>query len=287
MYGIAEATRNARRHVLSRTEEVRLHTAYMAGDEAAGRRIVTSYLPMLLRTSRGYDALGVAVAAFMENMTRYDPAKGTRMWTYLVLPVSQAVLTYRLNRKIFFPLKGPKQRRASIFLEVEKKKLGASGRPLTGREAHIVAKAFGVSEDLVHGLDDDMSIMKADALGHDRSDHHGADDPERADGHLDFERRHDHARMMSSLDDALTVLNERERELIARRFKDAPDPLRTIGADMGVSGERIRQLEAKALMRLRGAMRSRAGRPKRETVPHGLGFAVPSTLPRETHAVTH
>jgi RNA polymerase sigma-32 factor len=272
IYGIAAATRNARRHILTKTEETRLHAAYIAGDDAAGRRIVTSYLPMLMKTARSYDAISIAVAAFMENMTRYDPAKGARMWTYLAMPVSQAVLSYNLDQKAFFPLKGRRERRAAIYLEIEKKKLGASGRPLTGREADIVAAAFGVSENLVKGLDDDMSIMRTDPLSHDRSDHHGIEDPERADGHLDFEQRHDHERLVTMLHDALAVLNERERQLISRRFKDDPDPLRTIGADIGVSGERVRQIEAKALLRLRRTMRHCSGRPSQAPVKKNLGF---------------
>lgn len=285
MYGIAEATRNARRHVLTRTEEIRLHEAFMAGDDAAGHRIVTSFLPMLMRTARGHDALGVAVATFMEHLPNYDPTRGTRIWTYLRLPVVQAMLTYHLDRRMFFRLKSPRQRRAALSLEIEKKKLGASGRPLTGREARIIARVFGTSEDVVHGLDDDMSIMRVDPLSHDRSDHHGVEDPERADGHLEFERRHDHERLMSRVDDALATLSGRERDLIARRFKEEPDPLKTIGCDMGISGERVRQIESRALQRMRRTIDISGRRPSQGAFPHGIGFATLS--PSQPSASRH
>ncbi len=263
MYGISQATRDARRHVLSRREETRLHAAYLAGDHVAGQRLVSSFLPMLARSAhardmpRGHfgDMLGVAVQAFMENLYRFDPARGHRMWTYMQFAVRHAVSAYACANRTFFRLNGVNDRTAITYLEAEKSKLGACGRPLTGSEAQHLADVFGVSESIVHGIDDDMLVMRPESLRGDRmGEYHGIDDPERADGHLDFEMRHDHARHMELLKAGLDLLDARQRDIVLRRFRETPDTLKQLSEEMGVSRERIRQIEENALRRLRHAM---------------------------------
>lgn len=263
MYGIKEARRDARRHVLTRTEEMKLHAAYISGDHAAGQRLVNSFLPALSRSAyapgmpKGHaeDMLGVAVQAFMTHLFRYDATKGCRVWTYMRLVVRHAMSEYASVNRTFFKVTTPNDRAALAHLEAEKKKIGASGRPLTGREARHMADVFGVPESIIHGFDGGMSIMRpGDICGDMRREGHGVEDPERAGGHLDFERRHDHDRNMERLMAGLDLLDARQREIVTRRFKETPDTLQELADEMGVSRERVRQIEGLALRRLRHAI---------------------------------
>ena len=262
MYSIKEARRDARRHVLTRTEEIRLHAAYLAGDHAAGQRLVNSFLPVLSRSAYAYemprghgeDMLGVAVQAFMENLFRYDPATSYRIWTYMHFIVKHAVSRYAYDNRSFFRTT-QNDRTAFTHFNAEKKKLGACGRPLTGSEARHMASEFGVPESVIHGFDDDMAIMRPGPInGEWKAEACAVEDPERDGGHLDFERRHDHDLHMELLGVGIDLLDERQREVMTRRFKEMPDTLQEIADDMGLSRERIRQIEGIALRILRHAI---------------------------------
>ena len=260
MYGIKEARRDARRHVLTRTEETRLHAAYLTGDHAAGQRLVNSFLPALSRSAyapdmpegHGQDLLGVAVQAFMENLFRYDPTRDCRIWTYMRYVVKHAISGYASANRTFFKTTSQHVKAALAHLDAEKKKLGACGRTLTGRETQHLADMFGVPESVIHGFDDDMAIMRPGPInGSWRAEACAVEDPERDGGHLDFERRHDHDRHMGKLEVGMGLLDERQREVLTRRFKETPDTLQEIADDMNVSRERIRQIEGIALRKLR------------------------------------
>jgi len=263
MYGINEVARNARRHALTRTEEARLHAAYLSGDHAAGQRLVNSFLPVIMKNANAYgmpaghrqDMLGVAVKAFMENLFRYDPTKGYRIWTYMQLVVRHAVSEYASANRSFFKLTTPQDKAALAHLEGEKKKLGACGRALTGSETRYLAAVFGVSESIIHGLDDNMAVMRPESLRNERhSRGPDVDDPERAGGHLDFETSHDHDLHMERLRAGLELLSPQQRDIVTRRFKETPDTLQELADEIGVSRERIRQIEGVALRILRHAI---------------------------------
>ena len=263
MYGIKEARRAARRHALTRTEETKLHAAYLSGDHVAGQRLANSFLPALCRSAHapgmpkghGMDMVGVAVQAFMENLHRYDPAKGCRIWTYMRFIVRHAVSQYASENRSFFKITLHNDKAALTHFEDEKKKLEACGRLLTGNETRRMAAVFRVPESIIHGFDDDMAIMRPDAIRGDwQGERHGVEDPERAGGHLDFERRHDHDRQMVMVNAGLDLLNARQREIVTRRFKETPDTLQEIADEMGLTRERIRQIEGVALRILRHAI---------------------------------
>ena len=64
------------------------------------------------------------------------------------------------------------------------------------------------------------------------------------------------------LAEALAVLSPREREIVlARRLSDEPRTLEALGAELGVSKERVRQIEATALGRMKGWIERRVGDP--------------------------
>lgn len=261
MYGISQAIADAIRHNLSATEERRLHAAYMAGDQSAGQRLVTSFLPVLYRSAchhempgGRYDLLGVAVEAFLTNLHRYDPAKGHRMWTYMRIAVRHAIHTHALANATFFKVSHG-DRGLVLDLPVEKKRIGAIGRRLTGREARRMADMLGVSERMIELFDENMSNMRPEQLrGDTKLQGHGVDDPERVGSHLDFEARHDRSRLIEMLKTAVACLDARQRDILIRRFKEVPDTLQNLSDDYGVSRERIRQIETYSLAMLRHAM---------------------------------
>ena len=65
--------------------------------------------------------------------------------------------------------------------------------------------------------------------------------------------------LRESLTDALMVLNEREKKIILdRKLRDDPRTLESLGGELGLSKERIRQLEAQALLKLRKKMENKS-----------------------------
>ena len=243
--------------LLDAAEEVALAKRIERGDPAAKERMINSNLRLVVSIAKRYRGNGVPFLDLIQDGTigltraveKFDWRKGFKFSTYATWWIRQAVQRSisAQSRTIRVPTHVHERRqtigRASRKLEVE------FGRPPTHEE---LAGATGLS--LKH-VDEALGVPEArvslnQRVGNDSDSEYGdlfadegADDP----GDLAEE-----ALRRQAVHLALRDLPDRERRIVELRFglDGDPQPLESIGAELGLTRERIRQLETQALAKL-------------------------------------
>ncbi len=253
--------------LLSEQEETELATRLRAeGDVEAARRLVLSHLRVVISIARGYLGYGLPHAdliqegniGLMKAVKRFDPTRGVRLVSFAIHWIKAEIHEYILKnwrlvkiattkaqRKLFFNLRGMKQ------------DTGA----LSGSEARAVAARLGVKPEEVVEMETRLSgrDIPLDAGSGDDEDRFApiawlADPHAEPSGALEQAQL---ARLQDSgLRNALAALDERSRRIVERRWltEDDSATLHELAAEYGVSAERIRQIEAKAMQKMRGML---------------------------------
>lgn len=251
--------------ILSAGEEARLARRWRDhGDVAAAHALVTSNLRFVVKIAYEYKGYGVRLLdlvqegsiGLMQAVKRFDPSRGYRLLTYAVYWIRSfihaflmrtvrmiKVGTSRAHRKLFFKLRALKGR------------LAAGGMESRGDLLAAVALETGVDRAEVEEMDQHLSVADAsldaplaltgtplvEALPD------GAPSQEELLAKTEVEA--DRAARLAS---ALTTLDPRERRIIEQRYLgEDPVQLKEIGAAMGVSKQRVAQIEKRALEKLR------------------------------------
>lgn len=271
--------------VLEREEEFELARKWREqSDEDSLHKLIEAYARYVLRIAwkfRGYglpigDLVQEGNIGLMEAAQRFDPERNTRFSTYAGWWIMAAIQDYVLrNTSIVRVATTPAQRRLFFNLRRVRAAMatGADGE-LTDQDREAMAKHLDVrvadisrmeahlggadtSLNATVGEDGDMTIQ--DMLADD-----GPNPEDVAATELDSRTR------SAWLREALNSLNERERKIIVQRFLgEDKNTLAEIGENFGVSKERIRQIEAKALEKMRTALAQRCDHPGEIL---GLGF---------------
>ncbi len=270
---IAEA---ARYPLLTQEEENELARLWREeNDSTALNKLLGSHLRLVIKLARGLRGYGVPIedliaegnVGLMQAAQRYDPERQVRFATYaawwirasmheLVLKSGSIVRTVRTGdqKKLFFNLRRMKAQRAQ---------LGETGE-LSEEAVGEIAKALGVSVNDVREMDQRLGIgdVSLDAPltseGEDsRIDFLSDDQAPTPEAMIAEEDERDKRRML--LDSAMAGLNDRERHILKeRRLSEEPRTLEELSQVYGVSRERIRQIEARALEKLAAATRRAA-----------------------------
>lgn len=247
----------ARIPLLSREEERALARRAWAGAEAAKQRLVEANLRLVVQVARRYPNRGLPLPDLIEEgnlgllraVEKFEPERGVRFASYATWWVRQAVVRALANqaRMIRLPvhvglLLGRCQREQQRLTQ-------ALGRAPTREE---LAAALGMSAAQLEELEE----LRQHPLSRDTpaGDHEGARlaDPTTALGSLLRSR----ADLVSILDD----LAPNERTVLRGRFGlegEPPQTLAAIGQRLGYSRERVRQLEAAGLRKLRALLAAR------------------------------
>jgi len=252
--------------VLSREDELELATRFHRdGDLDAARQLVLSHLRFVLHIARGYAGYGLPLGdlvqegnvGLMKAVKRFDPAVGVRLVSFAVhwirAEIHEYVLrnwrlvkvaTTKAQRKLFFNLR--KYKRNLGWLSAEETRavardLGVSEHDVTEMERRLTSR--DVSYDPLPESDEDESANYSPAAYLPAPDADPAVAVERAEWDDDVSDR---------VALAMTQLDDRSRAILKARWMDEPKAtLHDLADRFGVSAERIRQIEANAIKKLK------------------------------------
>ena len=233
----------------------------------SARELVLAHLRFVVHIARSYSGYGLAEAdliqegnvGLMKAVKRFDPNKGVRLVSFAVHWIKAEMHEYILrNWRIVKVATTKAQRKLFFNLRSQKKALGW----LSAEETRAIAADLGVDEAEVTRMEGRLAsrdiAFDAPADSDDEESWHA---PQHflSDGQMDpsqLAEPEDFAESSAAqLQVALIDLDERSRDILERRWLvEDKATLHELAAEYGVSAERIRQLEANALKKLRTAM---------------------------------
>jgi len=251
--------------LLTPKEELELAKRVQRGDEAAREHMIKANLRLVVKIARDYEGLGLPLLdlinegnmGLMTGVERFDPKRGAKLSTYAAWWIKQNIKRALANqsRTIRLPVhvvdRLAHMRRAEVKLrevldrEPTDEEL-ADELELDAKRVRRYRESSRAPISLDSPVDDDESSRIADVVA----------DPNAA---APFDR------VLLETDtelvrEVLATLNERENKILAWRFGLAngnPLTLEEIGAKMGLTRERIRQIQDQALKKLRAKMEER------------------------------
>ena len=233
----------------------------------SARELVLAHLRFVVHIARSYSGYGLAEAdliqegnvGLMKAVKRFDPNKGVRLVSFAVHWIKAEMHEYILrNWRIVKVATTKAQRKLFFNLRSQKKSLGW----LSAEETRAIAADLGVDEAEVTRMEGRLASRDVafDApTDSDEEDAWQAPQYFLTDGQTDpgqLVEAEDFAQDSSArLHAALTELDDRSRDILERRWlADDKATLHELAAEYEVSAERIRQLEANAMKKLRTAM---------------------------------
>ena len=258
--------------MLTPEEEHNLAERKISGDVEAAKQLILSHLRVVVSIARGYDGYGLNQAdliqegniGLMKAVKRYEPDRGARLFSFAVHWIKAEIHEFILRNWRLVRVATTKPQRKLFFnLRSMRKSLSA----LSPKEAQAIADDLGVKLSEVMEMEQRMT-GKDVALLADNSDDEDSfapidwladhdNEPTRQ-----IERKAHHALQTEGLQNALAKLDERSRRIVETRWlqDDGGLTLHELAAEYGVSAERIRQIEAKAMQKLRGFLAEEAER---------------------------
>ncbi len=234
-------------------------------DIDAARELVLSHLRLVVAVSRNYVGYGLPQAdliqegnvGLMKAVRRFDPERGVRLVSFAIHWIKAEMHEYILRNWRLVKLATTKAQR-KLFFNLRSMKGGMGA--LTRKEADSIARELGVKTEEV--LEMEMRLGGSDVAldptpGDEESVTPIAYLTDSEDEPVQILERAETARNRSvGLQRAMGKLDDRSRRIIEARWLKEEDPatLQELADEYGVSAERIRQIESKAIKTMRGQM---------------------------------
>jgi len=243
-------------------------------DEASLHRLITAYMRLAISMAARFrrygapmnDLIQEAGLGLMKAADKFDPDRGVRFSTYAVWWIKASIQDYVMRnwslvrtgstssqKSLFFNL-----RRVQARFEREAMARGEALDPHQLRE--MIAREVGVPladvEMMAGRLSGSDFSLDATQSGEDEGRTWvDAVEDESAQAAEVVEARHDAARLRDWLAVAMGALNARERFIVTeRKLRPEPRTLESLGGELGLSKERVRQLEAAAFAKMRRSL---------------------------------
>ena len=253
--------------ILSADEERSLALRFQQdGDLEAARGLVLSHLRLVVAVARGYLGYGLPHAdliqegniGLMKAVKRFDPDRGVRLVSFAIHWIKAEmheyilrnwrlvkIATTKAQRKLFFNLRSMKSGLAPLSAD-DVERVAAELRVKPEEVVEMETRLAGQDLAFEAEHDDEEAYAPANYLAADRDA-----EPLRL-----LEAKESEEVRASGLDSALKSLDARSRRIVEARWLREKDPatLHDLAAEFKVSAERIRQIEAKALEKMRKAL---------------------------------
>src|SRR6478736_804778 len=253
--------------VLNREDERALAERFRSQEDLqAARELVLSHLRFVVHIARGYSGYGLPMGdliqegnvGLMKAVKRFDPTVNVRLVSFAVHWIRAEIHDYVLRNWRLVKIATTKAQR-KLFFNLRRMKKNLAW--LTQEETAAVAADLGVSSAEVTEMEQRLSArdMSFDpAPDSDEEESYGPSlylpAPDADPAELVEESEWD-ADVSERLGAAVTRLDKRSRDILQRRWMaEEKATLHELAAEYGVSAERIRQIEAAALKRIRGAL---------------------------------
>lgn len=255
--------------ILSAEEEYALAKRFREhNDLEAARQLVLSHLRLVVSIARGYLGYGLPHAdliqegnvGLMKAVKRFDPERGVRLVSFAVHWIKAEIHEFILRNWRLVKVATTKAQR-KLFFNLRSLKQGDGA--LSAQEVEEVARTLNVHRE-------DVREMEARLYGQDISLEPTQDEDENSftpiaylaapdtDPTQHLEQAERERLATEGLSRALDSLDPRSRHIIEARWlnEDNPATLHELAAVYGISAERVRQIEAKALQKMKAALAS-------------------------------
>ncbi len=254
--------------MLGADEEFMLAKSWVdRGDRRSAHKLVTSHLRLAAKIAMGYRGYGLptneviseANIGLMQAVKRFEPEKGFRLATYAMWWIRASIQEYILRSWSLVKM-GTTSAQKKLFFNLKRAKgrIGALEEgDLNPDNVKKIAAELSVSEADVVSMNRRMSGGDSSLNAQIQSDVEGANEwqdwleDEEADHASAFANKQELDSRRELLNEALSYLNQREKEIISgRRLSENPYTLEELSKKYGVSRERIRQIEVRAFEKL-------------------------------------
>ncbi|MFO7759796.1 MAG: RNA polymerase factor sigma-32 [Roseovarius sp.] len=248
-------------------------------DEAALHRLINAYMRLAISMASKFrrygapmnDLIQEAGLGLMKAADKFDPDRGVRFSTYAVWWIKASIQDY-VMRNWSMVRTGSTSSQKSLFFNMRRvqarieREAMARGEELDGYQLReMIAHEVGVPLRDVEMMEGRLSGSDFSLNATQSSEDEGRewidtieDDGSRGDELV--EKDHDLQALRDWLTDAMSNLNERERFIVReRKLRDGPRTLESLGEELNLSKERVRQLEAAAFQKMRKDLEKHGG----------------------------
>lgn len=253
--------------ILSQEEESNLaRNLRDNGDITAAQRLILSHLRFVIAIARGYKGYGLPQAdliqegnvGLMKAVKRFDPERGVRLVSFAVHWIKAEIHEFIMRNWRLVKIATTKQQR-KLFFNLRSMKQGLD--TMNPQEVNAVAQELGVKAEEVVEMEKRFNgaDISLEPLSDDDDETYSpiayltnGDEPSQTLETEQINRLRD-----ENLKQSLASLDERSRHIIEARWlreKDTAATLHDLADELGVSAERIRQIEVKAMQKMRGVL---------------------------------